>query len=756
MRNLIAISLLSITLTCFSSIGLSQQFAKKSYYLIDSLVLSDLHESDSQLIDSCLKIFHTAPHDTTKINAIYAIVDGSWDANVWPKYNDWVYHFVKKKLQNKDETTKGYRKKLLNHLSIAYNNMGVLYITQGDISKALKFSLKSLLIQEHIGDDEGIAQSLNNIGYMYNNQGDIEKALEYYLRSLKIQEKIGHKEGVAASLNNIGNIYKNQKDINKALDYYNKSLKLEKEIGNKNGIASGLNNIAGVYKDQNNLEAALEYYNKSLKIREELNDNRGIAESLNNIGTIYNKQGEIPKALDYYKESLKIREEIKDKVGITSSLNSIANVMLSQGNLKEAKKNVKRSLEISKELGYPVNIRNAAEQLSEIYEKEKNGMEALSLYKLYIVMRDSINNEETQKITTRQQIKYEYEKQKSLDDAKHEKLLAIKQKEKQKQQIIIYATAAGLALVIVFLIFVFNRLKITNKQKLVIEEQKEVVEAAHNQLEEKNKEILDSINYAKRIQSAILPPEKMVKKYLKESFILYKPKDIVAGDFYWVENHTTDQKDSVLFAAADCTGHGVPGAMVSVVCKNALDRSIKEHGLSEPGQILDKTREIIIQEFEKSDDEVNDGMDIALCAITDNNLQYAGAYNPLWLVRKSNSNNESIHPSFSSSTNENGYQLFEIKGNKQPIGKFDNPVSYETHTIKLEKGDTLYIFSDGYVDQFGGEKGKKFKALSFRKLLLSIQEKSMSEQISIIDKAFEDWKGDMEQVDDVCVIGVRV
>ena len=750
-KKLIVISLLLSAFIGYSSVGFSQSFAKKSYYLVDSLILNDLQKSDRKLIDSCLKVYHSSKHDTDKINAINVIVDVSWDGNVWPKYNEWIYKFVKARLK-KNENTDAYRKKLLNHLSTALNNMGVLYITKGNISKALKYSLKSLVIQEYLGDNEGIAQSLNNIGYMYNNQGDIERALEYYLRSLKIQEKIGHKEGLAASLNNIGSIYKNQQDINKALDYYKKSLKIEEEIGNKNGIASGLNNIAGVYKDQNNLELALNNYQKSLTLREELGDNRGISESLNNIGTIYEKQGDISTALDYYQRSLEIREKINDKAGITSSLNSIANVMLVKGNLKEAKKNVQRSLAISKELGYPINIRNAAEQLSEIYEKEKNGMEALALYKLYISMRDSINSEETQKMTTRQQIKYEYEKQKSLDDAKHEKLLAIKQKEKQKQQIIIYATVAGLVLVIVFLIFVFNRLKITNKQKLVIEEQKEVVETAHNQLEEKNKEILDSINYATRIQSAILPSDKIVKRYLKESFILYKPKDIVAGDFYWVQNQVSNQEDTILFAAADCTGHGVPGAMVSVVCKNALDRSIKEHNLSEPGKILDKAREIIIQEFEKSDDEVNDGMDIALCSIKGKELQYAGAYNPLWLIRKANTDKGLPAPSFS----ENGYDLIEIKGNKQPIGKFDNPIAYQTHNISLIEGDSLYIFSDGYVDQFGGEKGKKFKALNFKKLLLSIQEKSVTEQHSIIEGTFEKWKGHMEQVDDVCVIGLRV
>ncbi len=215
-------------------------------------------------------------------------------------------------------------------------------------------------------------------------------------------------------------------------------------------------------------------------------------------------------------------------------------------------------------------------------------------------------------------------------------------------------------------------------------------------------------------------------------FVLYKPKDIVAGDFYWME----EKNGKVLFAVADCTGHGVPGAMISLVCNNGLNRAVREHDLTDPGEILNKTREIVLQEFEKSEEDVNDGMDIALCVLENDTLQYAGAHNPLWLIR----NNE--------------LQLF--KADKQPIGKFEHAEPYHTHTIKLQKGDSLYIFTDGFSDQFGGADGKKFLAANFKKLLLSIQESPMEDQEQILDDAFTSWKGEMDQVDDVCVIGFRV
>jgi len=255
-----------------------------------------------------------------------------------------------------------------------------------------------------------------------------------------------------------------------------------------------------------------------------------------------------------------------------------------------------------------------------------------------------------------------------------------------------------------------------------------------NIIKEKNDDIIQSINYALRIQKAILPSVDNFKKYLPNSFVLYKPKDIVAGDFYWIEI----KEGAIHFAAADCTGHGVPGAMVSVVCNNGLNRAVREYNLTDPGEILNKTRQIVIEEFEKSEEDVKDGMDIALCLLKGNKLMYAGAHNPLWIIRKG------------------ACIIEEVKADKQPIGKFNSLKPYAVHSIELNDGDTFYLFTDGYVDQFGGEKGKKFKANAFRELLLSIQDKNMEEQKTKIDLVFENWKGNLEQVDDVCVIGVRL
>jgi len=287
--------------------------------------------------------------------------------------------------------------------------------------------------------------------------------------------------------------------------------------------------------------------------------------------------------------------------------------------------------------------------------------------------------------------------------------------------------------------------KVIRKQKEEVEKQKEVIEEAHQ-------DITASIRYAKRIQDAILPSREALNKALGDSFLYYLPKDVVAGDFYWQE--LLDGK--VYFAAADCTGHGVPGAMVSMVCSNSLTKSLLEEGHTDTGKLLDRTRELVVERFAKSGEEVKDGMDISLCALNKQTLelQWSGANNPLYIVRKGIVS-EPLVAGVPFKDSENG---IEIKSDKQPIG-YENhrePEPFTTHKLTLKKGDMLYIFSDGVQDQFGGPRGKKFGPKRLRNLLESVYEKSVAEQEKLVEQAIEDWKGELEQVDDIVLIGLRV
>jgi serine phosphatase RsbU (regulator of sigma subunit) len=324
---------------------------------------------------------------------------------------------------------------------------------------------------------------------------------------------------------------------------------------------------------------------------------------------------------------------------------------------------------------------------------------------------------------------------------------------------------AGFFIILVFGVIISRAYAQKKKSNLLIEEKNRDLKGANQEItyqkeeiEEKNKEITDSIKYAQRIQEAILPPTKLVKTYLQESFVLFKPKDIVSGDFYWLE--TVD--DHVLFSAVDCTGHGVPGAMVSVVGHNGLNRCVKEFGITQPSKILDKLTDLVEETFEKSESEVKDGMDMAICSLNfqTNELQYAGANNPLWIITKNSERHaefiEVVNGSIFRLTQDAPLAILEIKANKQPIGKYDDHQPFVNHTIQLQKGDIIYIFSDGYADQFGGSKGKKFKYKQFKEILLSIQDKSMVEQRKLLDETIEEWRGELEQIDDIVIIGVRI
>jgi ligand-binding sensor domain-containing protein/serine phosphatase RsbU (regulator of sigma subunit) len=278
------------------------------------------------------------------------------------------------------------------------------------------------------------------------------------------------------------------------------------------------------------------------------------------------------------------------------------------------------------------------------------------------------------------------------------------------------------------------------KQKEEVEKKNALIEAQKTLVEEKNKDIMDSITYAKRLQEAILPPTQLIKTNFPDSFVLYRPKDIVAGDFYWMEK----SGDTILLAACDCTGHGVPGAMVSVVCSNALNRALKEFKIKETGKLLDQTRKLVIETFEKSESNVNDGMDISFCAINlkEATLEWSGANNPLWII--------------TSTSEDKKPELKELQPDKQSIGKQDGQKPFKTHSVKLNKGDTLYLFTDGYPDQFGGPKGKKFKYQQLVQILTETVSLPLEWQRNVLDKMFTDWKGALEQVDDVLIIGVRI
>jgi serine phosphatase RsbU (regulator of sigma subunit)/Tfp pilus assembly protein PilF len=564
------------------------------------------------------------------------------------------------------------------------------------------------------------AFALNVHGASFSLRGDNTRAIAYFTRSLKIMEKLNYQKGIASCMNNIGVIYDEQGAYKKAGEYYQRALTLHKKMGDSSSQALSYSNLGNIYRYQKNYKKSIRYHENAIKIYESLRDDYSLGMSFHFIGVTYFDIGDYQKALEFNEKSIPYYQKSENLAGLPEVYTIMGKIYDKKGDTKQAIQYNKQALELAKKVEAAAAMREASLSLYQEYKKLGQLKDALEMHELYLVMRDKVTNEESQQELVKQELSYQFEKQQALDQKEHEKRLAV-------QKVIIFSIAGGSLLVLIFAIVVINRLRITRKQKGIIERQKDLVE-------EKQKEILDSITYAKRLQDAILPPLSLFKEYFSESFILYKPKDIVAGDFYWMEK----LEDSILIAVADCTGHGVPGAMVSVVCSTALNRAVLEFGISEPGKILDKTREIVLETFAKSHKDVKDGMDISLASINTRTLEikWAGANNPIWYI----SNNE----------------LNSITADKQPIGSSFDSQPFKTHQLQFKKGDILFLFTDGYADQFGGEKGKKFKYTPLKELLLHNASLSMSEQEQLLESTFENWKKDVEQVDDVCIMGLRL
>ncbi len=692
-----------------------------------------IFSQDMKYIDSLQKAFDAATVDTIKIDILSDISDAWYVSNPEKALE------ANTKMLAMTETAipryKGIPQKNLYLMkAAAYNNLGMLSMDKGDVMECLEYYNKSVPMFEASGNKEYLATAYNNIGFVYENQGDVERGMEFYFKSLKLREEMSDNRGIGESYNNIAYMYNVQGEVDKALETFQIALKYFEKANNNQGIGLIYNNLGDLYKQKGKYDEAISVLQKSSVIKAGLSDHKGLSSVYVNIGDVYERQKSYDSAKKYYDMALLEGQLAENKSRITGAFQNLASLALVTKDVTKAFEYAHKALSLSFEVGFPEKIRDSYSILSKIYVAKNDYKNAYESFKSYKEMSDSILSDATKQDAIKQQMKYSFDKREIEVKKEKEKSDFEHQSEVKRQNFVIYISVAVLLIVLVFSVFLYNRFRVTKKQKTIIEAQKHLVEEQKEIVDEKNKEITDSINYAKRIQQAILPPERIFQNTLTNSFVLFKPKDIVAGDFYWMEIVS----DLIIFSAADCTGHGVPGAMVSVVCNNALNRSVREFGLTDPGKILDKTRELVIETFEKSDHEVRDGMDISLCAYHKKTkmMHWAGANNPLWVARKK--------------------EWMEMKPDKQPIGKYETLKPFTTNKIQLEEGDVFYIFTDGYADQFGGPKGKKFKYKPFQELLIENVSLSMPEQKQKLDKAFEDWKGNLEQVDDVCVIGVGV
>ncbi len=641
------------------------------------------------------------------------------------------------------------------NISQSLNAIGDIYSRWSDYNNAVSYFERALEINKSLGDNIGAAINYYNIANAYFFLSKYDFSLSNYQDALKIFEEIEHKRGISFCYNGIAAIYENQEFYNKALEFYQKKLNISEEMEDRYEIGVALNNMGIVYDkmasdsmkvllgpeftDSIKLEPtdkylqifqeALDYYLQSLQVREEINDQSGIAKTLNNIGIAYLHSGKPNLALDYFQRSMSISEELND-------INELANSMLRTGECykllgqyDKALDNLNRSLRLALDIDVKNTIKDIYHNLSDVYNKLGQYQKALDYFKLHSTIKDSIYRKDVSDQILEMQVKYESEvkeRENQLLRTRNE----LADTRLRQQRLIILGFITILILIsglVITLIRQNNQKKRTNRE----------LAQKNTLITEQKKEITDSIEYASRIQSAMLPPGDYIDKLLPERFIIYMPRDIVSGDYYYI----TEKNDKIICVAADCTGHGVPGAFMSMLGIAFLTEIITKHDHLHTDDVLNELRIHVIKSLHQTgkEGESQDGMDVALIILDPENLtlEYSGANNSLIICRNS--------------------ELLETKADKMPIGIHTRAAdSFTRHNLKLQKGDMIYTFSDGYPDQFGGPKHKKFMIKNFKNLLGEVHKKPMDEQKKILEETLFDWMSETNQVDDILVIGIKV
>lgn len=589
-----------------------------------------------------------------------------------------------------------------------------------------------------------LAKQSNNsfyVGLSYFLQGkakyymrEVESSFELLQKALNIFQNINKPNEEANTFNELGNLYYSQRDYERARDYYLKELKIAENLSDTVLITKAHIGIGNTYLNEDNYEMALEQYEYCLMVSTATSDSLGMFHALNGSGYTYYSKGDIESAEIQYKKALEIALLLNDPKSIASIYASLAMVYLERNDFDTAIEYNLASLNLAQEQNAITTIRYVLHSLYETYKLAGRYKDALDYYEKHTALKDSIDSENIEAEFARIELESEFEKKEALSELEYESRM-IRQKQisnqKEKEQIFIIIAVSGMLILVAIFLFVINkRLKITRNQKDMILEQKVVIEEVH-------KELTDSINYAERIQRSFLATKEMLEVNLGQHFVYFNPKEAVSGDFYWAGKLSNG---NFAICCADSTGHGVPGAIMSILNISSIEKAV-EKKITKPAEIFNETRKLIIDRLKKdgSLDGGKDGMDASLICLNPekDKMQFVAAQNPIWIIRDD--------------------ELIDIKAEKMPVGKYDHDhIPFKGGEFELQKGDIIYMITDGFQDQFGGEKGKKFKVKPMKLKLVEISNMSMIEQHKMISDMFEKWKGNLEQVDDVCIVGIKV
>jgi serine phosphatase RsbU (regulator of sigma subunit) len=627
-------------------------------------------------------------------------------------------------------------------LARSYNLKGRVLYRKGKYTESIVCLNEALRISSAVKDSVLQSTALNNLGNAYAYMGDHVKALDYYFKGLDIEERIKIQNNLHWYYNNIGNIYSEQKDYRKALEYSFKAVNVEERIKDRHALSVTFSNIGGMYSAIEKNDSALFYYVRAVKVSEEVKDTFSIALSLSNSAMMFSKLKRFDSAYEYAKRCYKIASGKGMKDIMIFCIKTLGEVEQAKKNYAAAEKYFSQMKNLAQEMKAKILIKESYFSLAGLYEEEGNYEKAFENYKLFSATKDTLLNEDNSKLITEMNTKYTTEKKEKEIELlkKNEDIqnleLAKRRNELERQRTISIGTFIGFLLLMVVAILFFSRYRLKKKANDQLQNAYNLIEEKNTTIEKSNLMITDSITYAKRIQDAILPAEEDLSKTLHENFfILYKPSQIVSGDFYWCST----QQNKTIFVVADCTGHGVPGAFMSMIGNTLLNEIVNERKVVCTKKIAELLDEKIIHALHQHEgSEKYDGMDISICSIDSINkeIHFTGAHHNMYAY--------------------NGH-LEKIKGNPFSIGGAQQQKlkNFTSQKIAYSEGLSLYFMTDGYCDQSGGHLNKRFSSKQFEHMLEEVHDKSMNEQREKLEEAFENWKGSSIQRDDVLVVGIK-
>ncbi|MBN2613859.1 MAG: tetratricopeptide repeat protein [Bacteroidales bacterium] len=641
----------------------------------------------------------------------------------------------------------GYQEKVSDILA----NMAEAYLDSGLFDATVQTLEKSAIIKKEIGDEKGVATIYNNIGKVYESTYDFDNALESYTKSAEVKGKLNDEKGLSDVMDNIGNIYYRKQILEKSIDSYQKSAELNEKLNNTEELGSTLNKMGVAYYELGRYDDAVKYYQRSLDLKKQTGNDKDASMALNNLGNINYNQNKYKKAITFYEQSLNLKENTDYIYGKAVSYFNLGNAYRQIESIPEAIKYYEACKNLSIQNNYEELLARSLKALSALYKQrdqqdkaaEYDHLLATSQYQdvdyesqlseSQIISETDANQEIIFKLTEEVRKQKEIAERESRERARENLLnsqrLRLKNEQIKRQRIILISMIAVIFLVIGVLGLIYYQMVQKKKANRILTEK-------NNLISKQAKLITDNIKSASAIQRAAMPPENVMKKELPEHFVLNMPKDIVSGDFYWME-----KRDGKMFiAVADCTGHGVQGAVVSMLGMALLNEIVNKSFAEHPGEILNQLSYKLKASLHASGDidEIREGMDIVLLKFEKglDEMEFSGANNPIYIVR----NNE----------------IIEHKGDRSPIGYYSKEVNFTNQKVKLNRGDSVYMFSDGYADQLNGENYKKYLSKRFKALLVDIDPMPMEERRQKLLKEFNHWKGGFQQVDDVMILCIKI